>query len=365
MSFEVRVPSEVMDDLRARLARTRCEESLAVGGWEFGADGGYIRELCGYWRDRYDPGHLEERMNRFANHRRDGIHFVHERGGDRLPIVLVHGWPTGPVLYSELIPLLVAAGHDVIVPSLPGFAWSDPPANPLNVAGVAGRLRELIESGLGCERYALHGEDWGALIVARMASESPGAVAALHISTPAVLPRPAELTDPPLSDAERSFIEVGRRWLRREGFHLFVQGSAPDALAVALADSPAGLAAWLVDKYRRWSDCAGEVERRFSKDLLCDLLTMYWATGTVCSSMRLYAAEARARWRLAPAERVAAPAAVADFPAEILRAPREWTERVLSDLRRWTEMPRGGHFGALEEPELLARDLLEFLAEFH
>jgi hypothetical protein len=141
------------------------------------------------------------------------------------------------------------------------------------------------------------------------------------------------------------------------------QGAASDALAPAFNDSPAGLAAWLVDKYRRWSDCDGDVERRFSKDDICDLLTIYWATGTITSSMRTYAAEARSRWRFEPGERVAVPAAVADFPAEITRPPREWVERSFSDLRRWTTFDRGGHFAAFEEPELLAEDVNVFLEE--
>ena len=166
-----------------------------------------------------------------------------------------------------------------------------------------------------------------------------------------------------MSEAELAYARTAQRWRLREGFHLLTQGAAPDALAPGLHDSPAGLAAWLVDKYRRWSDCGGEVERRFSKDELCDLLTVYWATGTIASSMRLYAAEARNRWRLAAGERIEVPAAVADFPAELVRPPREWVERVLGDLRRWSAFDRGGHFAALEEPELLGDDLLEFLAE--
>ena len=141
----------------------------------------------------------------------------------------------------------------------------------------------------------------------------------------------------------------------REGFHLFLQSAAPDAVAVGFNDSPAGLAAWLVEKYRRWSDCDGEIERRFSKDQLCDLLTIYWATGTIASSMRLYLGERRNRWRFGEGERIAVPAAAADFPGEIVRPPREWAERIFSDLRRWTEMPRGGHFAALEEPRPACR----------
>ena len=144
---------------------------------------------------------------------------------------------------------------------------------------------------------------------------------------------------------------------------MLVQAGAPDAFAPGLHDSPAGLAAWLVDKYRRWSDCDGDVERRFSKDDLCDFLTLYWSTGTIASSMRLYAAEARDLWRLEPGERIMVPTAVADFPAEMLHPPRAWTERQLADIRRWTEFDRGGHFAAFEEPDLLADDVIAFLAE--
>ena len=183
----------------------------------------------------------------------------------------------------------------------------------------------------------------------------PGAVAALHLNAPGVLPLPGDLSEPPMSEAELAYAQTAQKWRLREGFHLLAQGAAPDALAPGFNDSPAGLAAWLVDKYRRWSDCDGEVERRFSKDQLCDLLTIYWATGTITSSMRLYAVEARDRWRLGAGERIEVPAAVADFPAELVRPPREWSERILPDLRRWTVFDRGGHFAAFEEPELLSR----------
>jgi pimeloyl-ACP methyl ester carboxylesterase len=188
-------------------------------------------------------------------------------------------------------------------------------------------------------------------------------VSAFHTNAAAILPLPGDLADPPLSDAEQRWLGEAQRWRLGEGFHLVVQGAAPDALAPGLADSPAGLAAWLVEKYRRWSDSDGDVESRFSKDDLCDFLTLYWATGTIGSSLRLYGAEARERWRLGPGERIEAPAAVADFPAELVRPLRPWTERQLADVRRWTEMPRGGHFAAVEEPELLADDLIEFLAQ--
>jgi pimeloyl-ACP methyl ester carboxylesterase len=361
--FEPRLPEGWHEGLRERLARTRWPE-LGDEGWDFGLDARYLRELCAHWADRYDPDRLTRRLDRFSNRRWEGIHFVWERaGGEGVPVVLVHGWPGGPTEFCEVIPRLLEAGHDAIVPSLPGYAFSEAPDRPLNATGIARRLRALVEEGLGYERYALQGGDWGAMISSRIAFDSPERVAALHLNLVSVLPLPGNLADPPLTEAEQAYLAAAQRWLRREGFHLMVQGGAPDAVAVAFNDSPAGLAAWLVEKYRRWSDCDGEVERRFSKDDLCDLLTMYWATGTIGSSMRLYAAEARDRWRLAPGERIEVPAAVADFPAEILRAPREWAERIFSDLRRWSEMPRGGHFAAFEEPELFAADLVAFLAE--
>ncbi len=323
----------------------------------------YLRELCDHWAGAYDWHRLERALNGFDNWRWDGIHFIWERAPEPVgpPVVLIHGWPGGVIEFSALIPLLVAAGRDVIAPSLPGFGFSDVPVEPLNVAGMSARLRALVGEALGYDNYAVQGGDWGSIIGARMAFDDPAAVAALHLNTPGVLPRPADLSD--LSEEEIAFAQGAQRWRVREGFHTLAQGAAPDALAPGFNDSPAGLAAWLVDKYRRWSDCDGVVERRFSKDDLCDFLTLYWATATIGSSMRLYAAEARDRWRLGPGERIEVPAAAADFPAEIVRPPRAWCERVLADLRRWTEFDRGGHFAAFEEPELLRDDVVAFLDE--
>ena len=336
-----------------------------------GADFGYLRSLCDYWATSYDWRQIEQALNGLSNWVWDGIHFIWERADrgergvaapERLPVVLIHGWPGGPIEFLELIPRLVAAGHDVVVPSLPGFAFSAEPERPLNVAAIAERLRALIGETLGYRRYAVQGGDWGSIIGARMAFDDPDSVAALHTNAPAVLPVPGDLAHPPLSEEEQRWIAAAKAWQTHEGAYLAVQDTVPDALAAGLTDSPAGLAAWLVDKYRRWSDSGGDVERRFSKDDLCDFLTLYWATGTIASSLRLYGSEARDRWRLEPGERIVVPAGVADFPKELVRAPRAWTERQLADIRRWTEMPRGGHFAALEEPELLADDLIEFLA---
>jgi pimeloyl-ACP methyl ester carboxylesterase len=369
--YEVAISDQVLDDLRRRIARIRWPSQPAGIGWEYGADFGYLSELCEHWRTSYDWRRTELALNGRSNWRWDGIHLIWERAPleprgiaapRRLPVLLIHGWPGAPIEFLDLIAILTGAGHDVVVPSLPGFGFSDEPEPPLNVAGMSTRLRELMRA-LGYPRYAVQGGDWGSIIGARMAFDDPEAVAALHLNAAGVLPLPGDLSEPPMSEAEIAFAQAARRWRPRHGFHLLAQGAAPDALAPGLHDSPAGLAAWLVDKYRRWSDCEGEVERRFTKDQLCDFLTIYWATETIASSMRIYAAEARDRWRLDAGERIEVPAAVADFPAELVRPPRAWTERVLADLRRWTEFDRGGHFAAFEEPELLGDDLTEFLAE--
>ncbi|CAN5527997.1 epoxide hydrolase [soil metagenome] len=365
--YEVAVADQDLDGLRARLRATRWDPNPGPG-WEFGGNQTYLRELCSYWAEEYDWRALEGRINALENFRWDGIHFIYVRAdggggsGGKLPIVLLHGWPGGPIEFLELIPLLSAGGHDVIVPSLPGYAFSGAPDPPLNVAGISGRLIDLLRDGLGLERVIIQGGDWGAIIGPRIAYDAPDLVAGIHVNAAFALPIPANLSDPPLSEAEQAYAQEGMRSMRREGYHLVPQGRAPDAMAPGMLDSPAGQAAWLVEKYRSWSDCGGEIERRFSKRQTCDLLTLYWVTGTIGSSMRLYAAEARDRWRLSEGETIGVPAAVADFPIELLRPPREWVERNLTDLRSWTEMPSGGHFAAIEEPELLGADVLAFAA---
>jgi pimeloyl-ACP methyl ester carboxylesterase len=359
-SYEIAIDESVLADLRERLERTRWPDAADVD-WEYGMDQGFLRRLCEHWASDYDWRATESRLNEFEQGTWDGIHFARAGQGLGSPIVLIHGWPGAFLEFERLIPLLVECGHEVIAPSLPGYGFSEPPEKPLNAAGVGGRLRELVEDGLGVQSYAVQGGDWGTLIAARMAYESPERVTALHINSPSVLPFPADLSE--LSDAEQEWLAVAAKWRTRGAYYMLTQGTAPDTLAPGLNDSPAGLAAWLVSKYRDWSDCGGDVETRFSLDQLCDFLTLYWATGTISTSIRLYAAEARERWKLGAGETVTVPAAVADFPKEILHPPREWAERTLGDLRQWTEHERGGHFAAWEEPELLARDIVGFLRE--
>ena len=371
----IEVPAEAVDDLRERLAAARWPEQ-GDGGWQLGTDLGYARELCEHWRESYDFRRLE-RLNELGSGRWDGLHFlrlVPDSPEERAPLVLLHGWPSGPIEYEPAARLLAEAGREVIVPSLPGYAWSADPGLALDVTGMADRLRALLSDGLGLDRYVLAGGDWGGIIAARMAFDAPEQAAGLYVSTPGVLPRPSDLADPPMSEDERAYAETAMRWLRREGHHMAIQSSAPDAISPGLTDSPAGLAAYLLEKYRRWSDSGGDVERRFSKDELCDFLTMFWVTGAIAPSMRLYWAERRNRWRLGPGETIGVPSAIGVFPGDseggtdsntlaTLNPPREWSERVLSDLRRWHQLDSGGHFAAFEEPRLYVDDLTAFLDE--
>jgi pimeloyl-ACP methyl ester carboxylesterase len=367
--YEIRVSEAVVSDLRERLARAKLPAQPRGYGWALGTHMGQVRRLCEHWRDSYDFSRLS-RLNDLDSSRWEGIHFLRAapaREGGGPPVVLLHGWPSGPIEYERVAPLVSRSGREAIVPSLPGYAWSDPAQRPLNAAGTAERLHSLVTQGLGRSSYAVAGGDWGGMLAVRMAYDHPESVVALHVTTPHALPVPGDLASPPLSEAEGKWAERARRWRRHQGHHLQIQGAAPDAIAAALTDSPAGLAAYLLDKYRTWSDSGGELERRFSQDDLCDFLTMYWSTGSIASSMRLYFAEAADRWRLARGERIAAPTGVALYEADMgvdgegLNPPREWSERLFSDLRRRTEMDSGGHFAAFEEPEAYTAELLALL----
>jgi len=370
--FEVRIQQKVLDDLRDRLARTRWPDEVPGSGWEYGADLAFMRDLTGYWRDGFDWRAQEEKLNRFHHFRAEiegaGIHFLHERGRgpNPKPLILTHGWPGSFLEFLELIPLLTdPAGHggdagssfDVVVPSLPGFGFSDRPDRPgMNVFRIAELWLRLME-GLGYDRFGAQGGDWGASVTTAMALSRPESLTAIHLNYIPGSLRPwlGEGTRP-LSPAESRFLEDADRWFQTEGAYAHVQRYEPQTLAYALNDSPAGLAAWIVEKFRDWGDCDGDVVRRFGRDELLANVTLYWVTETAHSAARIYFETRKAPLALGPGQRVCVPTAVARFLKESPFPPREWIERCY-DVVRWTEMSRGGHFAALEEPDLLAADL--------
>ena len=374
--FDVSVPQETLDDLRERLGRTRFPDEVEGAGWDYGANLAYLRELVEYWRDGFDWRAQEAELNRLSHFRAEvggfGVHFVHERGEgpDPLPIVLTHGWPDSFYRFHKVLPMLTDPARyggdptdsfDVVVPSLPGYGFSDrPTGRGTSYSRVAELWARLMTEVLGYGRFAAHGGDVGRGVTHRLALYRPDALVGIHLTdVPYVDPAAFAEDAPDLSEVERDYAERVRRWIREEGAYAAVQSTKPQTLAYGLNDSPAGLAAWIVEKFRAWSDCGGDVEKRFSKDELLTNLTIYWATRTIHSSARLYYEQAHDPPPVLEGARVRVPTGFAIFPEDIVPAPRDWAERFF-DVGRWTEMPRGGHFAAMEEPELLAEEVRAF-----
>jgi len=376
--FAIQVEDSVLADLRERIRATRWPEPAPGAAWELGTDFVYLNALLAYWADGFDWRSRERELNAFQHFHAemDGvrIHFVHERakrdGG--IPLILTHGWPSAFVELLPLVPLLTdPAAHgidgpafDVVIPSLPGYAFSERPQRA-TYRDVA-RIWHTLMRALSYERYGAAGSDFGAGVATFMALDDPAPLIGLHLSNLELAPYLGDGSRP-LSQAEGAYLEAACRWDATERGYIAVQSTKPQTLGYALNDSPAGLAAWMIEKWRSWSDCGGDLERRFSRDFLLTLLTLYWATGTITSSMRDYSDNRR--WqgepRLGPGDLVRVPTGVAVFPHMFVpegEPPREWAGR-LYDVRRWTRMPSGGHFAFAEEPELVARDIAAFFAQ--
>jgi pimeloyl-ACP methyl ester carboxylesterase len=372
--FRIQVPQAALDDLRERLARTRWPDEVRGAGWSYGASLEVIRDLAEHWRDRFDWRAQEARLNSFAHFtaEADGqpIHFVHERGRgpQPMPLLLLHGWPGSFVEFEKTIPLLAdPAAHggdagdafDVIVPSLPGFGFSPPSREPGMSNRRMAQLFVRLMEGLGYARFGVQGGDFGAGIATWIAREAPERLAGMHLNyiPGSYAPQLAPGETP--SPREAAFLAAADAWFAAEGAYAHAQMTKPQTLAYALNDSPAGLLAWIVEKFRDWGDCGGDVERRFTRDELLTNVTIYWVTQTIHASMRLYLESRRTRLEFGPGERLAVPCGVAAFPKEEPFPPREWIERVYR-ITHWTDMPSGGHFAAMEEPERLAADVRAF-----
>jgi pimeloyl-ACP methyl ester carboxylesterase len=373
--YRVHVEEEVLADLDRRLADTRWPDEINESGWDYGFPLDYLKDLVSYWRTNFDWRQWEEHLNAFLNFRTDigglGIHYLHVRGRgpNPLPLLLTHGWPGSVLEFLKILPLLTDPGahggdpadaFDVIAPSLPGYGFSDRPSGRGVTSYRIAELWRQLMTELGYERFGAQGGDWGASVATWLGLTAPERVVAIHLNyipgsyTPYLGAGAREL-----SQVERAFIEERDRWRDSEGAYGHIQRTKPQTVAVGLNDSPAGLAAWIVEKFRTWSDCGGEVERRFSKDELLANVTLYWVTQTIGSSIRLYLESGQTPVRFGPEERVRVPCGIARFPVEIPMPPREFVERHYNVVR-WTEMPSGGHFAAAEEPKLLADDIREF-----
>ncbi len=374
-NFTIGIPDAILEDLAHRLQATRWPDELESAGWEFGSNLGYVRSLSEYWRHSYDWRREEAALNRLPQYRiaLDGlhIHFVHVRGkGPRpLPLIVTHGWPGSFAEMVKVIPLLTdPAAHggraedafDVVAPSLPGYGFSDRPKTPgMHPKKIAALWAGLMEE-LGYKRFGAQGGDWGSAISIALGLDYAERMVGIHLNYIAGrFLLGGTLDQTPKDEMERAYLEQLRAWFEAEGGYSHEQATKPQTLSYGLNDSPVGLAAWIVEKFRSWSDCDGDVERVFTRDELLTNVMIYWVTETISSSTRLYYESRQRPLSLSQANRVEPPVAVAVFPKEIPIPPRALAERGMNVVR-WTEMPRGGHFAALEQPELLAKDVREF-----
>jgi pimeloyl-ACP methyl ester carboxylesterase len=373
--FSIRVPEATLVDLKARLAKARLPEPLAGPGWDLGTDVAYLRQLLDYWRDRFDWRAQERLLNRMEQFTTtiDGlsIHFVHRRSphAGALPLLVTHGWPGSIAEFTKVIgPLTDPPAHGgraddafhVVMPSIPGFGFSTAPrAAGMDPARIAA-IEAALMARLGYTRYGVQGGDWGAIIGTQVAARHPAQVAGLHLNMCSA-PAPAADPNAGLTDAELARLKVRQVFQAEETGYQQIQGTKPQTIGIALTDSPVGLAAWIVEKFRTWCDCEGNPEAVFTKDELLTNITLYWATQSAASSARIYY-ESRHPTSAPVPGRIEVPTACADFPKEIIWSPRRWAE-ARYNITRWTMMPKGGHFAALEQPHALVDDVRAFFRD--
>ena len=367
--FKIRVDDSVLEDLQHRLAQTRFPDQIDGTGWDYGIPVAYLAELVAYWRDEYDWRSQEARLNELEHFRTtiDGqsIHFIHARSPheDALPLLMTHGWPGSVVEFLDVIPRLThpedhggnaADAFHVIAPSLPGYGFSEPTrARGWDTWRIASAFSELM-SRLDYPRYGAQGGDWGSQVATRIGALDPEHCAAIHLNM-ALAEAPKESIA--LTDGEKADLAAMASFTRKEAGYAQEQMTKPQTLGMALNDSPAGLLGWIVEKFRAWSDCDGDPESVFTRDQLITNVMTYWVTQTITSSARLY-------WELAHAEKgapefVSVPTGVARYPKEVIAFPRSWVERRYN-VTYWSEQPRGGHFAAMEQPELFVDDVRTF-----
>ncbi len=376
--FTVSVPDEVLEDLRTRLRRTVWPRTIRDGGWRYGTDRDYMARLRDHWLERYDWRATEARINRFENviASVDGydIHVIRERGSGRnpLPLILSHGWPGSVVEFLDLIDALAHPekhggnpddGFDVIVPSLPGYGWSSPPAEPITTRDMARLWQRLMVDGLGYRRYVAQGGDWGSLIASWLGLDYPDHVKAIHINMMGLRP----YTGPdsaPITAEEEAWLKFARRRLHWEDAYQRVQGTKPATLAFGLSDSPIGLAAWIIEKFYGWSVRDGQ-EPPFDMDRLIDNVMVYWTTNSIASSVWLYtAARHVGGMGLGQGEWIGTPTGFLSFPNDLFPPPPDaWVARVYNCVHR-RDLPEGGHFAAMERGQDLVEDVRTFFAAY-
>lgn len=368
--FRIAVGDDVLADLKSRLQRTRWPEAELVDDWSQGAPLKWIKDICGYWERQYDWRQREAQLNRFAQFTTEidglGIHFLHVRSPhpEAMPLIITHGWPGSVVEFHKVIePLTNPTAHGgkasdafhVVCPSLPGFGFSDKPATTgWGIARIAASWAVLMDR-LGYKRYAAQGGDWGSAITSALGAQDPEHCLGIHI-TLAMASRP-NVEGQPTPEEARALQGIAHYADWDSGYSK-QQSTRPQTLGYGLTDSPSGQAAWILEKFWAWTDCDGHPENIFNRDELLDNVMLYWVTATAASSARLYWESFSPKRR--PISKITVPTGVAVFPKEIVTPVRKWMEANYSNIRHWSEMPKGGHFAAFEQPELFVREVREF-----
>jgi pimeloyl-ACP methyl ester carboxylesterase len=371
--FEIRVPDEVLDDLQRRLAATRFPHQIEGTGWTYGSELSYIQELVAYWRDKFDWRAQEAALNRFDHFQTliddQRIHFIHQRSkhADATPLILLHGWPGSVVEFMNVIdPLVDPESHGgsaedafhVVAPSLPGYGFSEFTKSTGYDTHRMAESFAVLMARLGYDSYGVEGGDWGAITANSLSILDAEHVRGLHTTMPLAFP-PPDLDPSTLSEREQADLADLADFDANGTGYQKIQGSKPQTLGFGLNDSPAGLCAWITEKFHGWTDCDGHVENAIDRDQLLTNVMVYWVTQTITSSTRLYYEVFKSGRVGVVGARVEVPTAVARFPKEIMRFPRAWVEKNYN-VTQWTDMPKGGHFAAMEQPELFLTDVRKF-----
>jgi pimeloyl-ACP methyl ester carboxylesterase len=371
--YSLHVADRTLADLRERLDRARWPETPPVEPWLTGTSVAYMQELAGYWRNRFDWRAQEARLNSFQQFTVPlagiDLHFIHEpgQGPDPMPLLLSHGWPGSVIEFMGILPMLTdparfggdpADAFTVVAPSLPGYTLSFSPGQPrFGIVEIAETFATLMSDVLGYRRFGAQGGDWGAFVTSRMGYQFADRLIGIHVNLLAVR-RDASLAKP--TPEEQRFLDHLAHWLKEETGYQWIQGTRPTTLSFGLTDSPLGLAAWIAEKFYRWTDNDGTIESAVDRDTMLANIMLYWATGAIGSSFWPYYARMHEPWPIPEGGAIAVPTGYAEFPKEILSPPRSLAERTYVNIQRWTTMSKGGHFAAMEQPEALAKEIRDF-----
>ena len=360
--FQLHVPEADLADLRDRLARTRWPDEPPLAPWSTGASLDYMKDLTTYWRERFDWRAQEARLNALPQFTTAiggiDLHYIHVPGKrpDAMPLLLSHGWPGSVFEFMRLIPLLTEH-FTIIAPSLPGYTLSFKPGQQrFRIEAIADLYAELM-TALGYERFGAQGGDWGCFVATCLGHRHANRMIGIHMNMLAVRREPGQAAAYP------EYSKQLEHFLKEETGYQWIQGTKPQTLAYGLTDSPAGLAAWVAEKFHRWTDCDGVPENAISRDDMLANIALYWFTGAIGSSFWPYYARMHGPWPIPAGETVGVPAGYVEFPKEILRPPRALAEKSYTDIRRWTVEGKGGHFAAMEQPEVLAREVIAFFGD--